>query len=120
MKRSAPIRRSRINPISARLRKRIGKPGKLGIVRLYGAAMTTLRREVFERDEYRCQWEGCGVFVAWDGFNAGHLAHIISRGAGGSDTAENTRCLCAYHHLVIEHANGGSGKVVPSKYQEAA
>lgn len=116
MKRSPLRRYKRINPISAKRRTRSGKPGKLGIVRLFGASMTDLRRRVFNRDKFLCQWceddgQICGKIVAWEGPNAGHLAHIVGRGAGGSDTEENTRTLCAYHHLVSEH----NPKSVPAK-----
>jgi 5-methylcytosine-specific restriction endonuclease McrA len=57
-----------------------------------------LRIAVFQRDVFRCG--KCDRRVTWE---SGHLAHIISRGAGGSDTMENTRVLCPDCHLVGEH-----------------
>lgn len=86
------------------------KVGKLGIVRLKGPHMHALRTDVFERDNYTCQ--NCGAGVLW---NTGHLAHIKSRGAGGSDTRENTRILCQGCHLINDH----NPKSVPSKATNA-
>lgn len=78
-------------------------------VRLKAQAMRELRFEVFRRDGWKCV--DCGVPVRWDGIGAGHLAHIRSRGAGGSDTLSNTRLLCSACHRG-EH-NGG--KIIPGK-----
>ena len=83
--------------------------GKTGRIRLRGKKLEALRRERFEKDRYRCQWDGCGKLVEWSGPNAGHLAHIQSRGAGGSDTLENTRTLCGFHHM-YEHQHGRSSE----------
>ena len=86
MKRSSPIRRyARIPRFSKKRRKRSGIPGKLGIVRLFGKDLGALRDEVFDRDEDRCQWAGCGRWVRrergyWD---SGHMAHIQGKGASG-------------------------------------
>jgi 5-methylcytosine-specific restriction endonuclease McrA len=77
------------------------KVGKLGRVRLKGADLERLRREVFTRDKWLCC--NCGRTCGWV---SGHLAHIKSRGAGGSDTAENTRLLCRDCHM-DEHNCGG-------------
>ena len=83
---------------------RSGVPGKLGRLRLKGKALESLRRRVFERDGWHCR--ECLVGCSWD---SGHLAHIISRGAGGSDTEDNTRLLCGdCHHA--EH----NPKAVPA------
>lgn len=81
--------------------------GKLGIIRRNGKDMAQLRQEVFERDKFRCC--DCGKLVSWD---SGHLAHIKSRGAGGSDVELNLRTLCALCHAK-EHNAGG--KPCPSK-----
>ena len=81
--------------------------GKLGIIRRNGKDMALLRQIVFERDRYRCC--DCGKPVSWD---SGHLAHIQSRGAGGSDVPENLRTLCAICHAKDHNAGG---KPCPSK-----
>ena len=83
-------------------------------MRLTGHALTALRDERFALDNFRCV--NCGRKVNddlpdWDKRKA-HLAHIISRGAGGSDTIENTRTKCRDCHLELEHAGG---KVVARK-----
>jgi len=84
---------------------RSGVPGNLGRIRLKGEALTALRRRVFERDGWKCC--ECGRGCSWA---TGHLAHIIGRGRGGSDTEENTRLLCGdCHHA--EH----NPKAVPPK-----
>jgi 5-methylcytosine-specific restriction endonuclease McrA len=84
---------------------RSGVVGKTGRLRLKGKAMDALRVRVFERDNWQCQ--ECFRFLS---LVTGHLAHIKSRGAGGSDTEENTRLLCmACHHA--EHCP----KAVPRK-----
>ena len=110
MKRS-PIRKSRSKP----------RPG-----RLKGAALTQLRRDVFERDGYTCQHvQGieetmrgydreviCGKVLTWQ---SAHMAHIRNKRMWG-DSPENCTTKCAEHHLVNEHAYGPSGvKPCPAK-----
>ena len=82
--------------------------GKTGTIRLSGAAMEALRERVYERDEGKCQWNGCGLLLPLYGslFTRAHLAHVKSRGAGGSDTEANTRILCPAHHLGSQHTRG--------------
>lgn len=85
--------------------------GKTGTVRLKGRAMEALRFSCFERDKWRCQ--ECGRWIAWgedwsnpQGRPVGEMAHIKSRGAGGSDTLDNVRTLCPKCHG-DEHNAGG-------------
>ena len=84
---------------------RSGIPGKTGRIRLKGEALEGLRQRVFLRDKWTCQ--DCGVVCSW---TSGHLAHIKSRGAGGSDTEENTRLLC-----IDCHDREHRPKAVPAK-----
>lgn len=104
LKRYTPLRAKRNRP-----QVRVGKVS--GRIRLSGAALEALRDRVYERDRGRCQWAGCGKLLPKYGsvFTRAHLAHIVSRGAGGSDTAENTRILCPPHHLIEEHTKGMKG-----------
>lgn len=110
------MKRSRPNPISKKRRARSGKPGKLGIVRLYGDDLQALRRECYVRDNGRCQWEEDGVkcnkHLPFEGMTdrRAHMAHIRNKRNHG-DTLENVRILCPYHHLVSEH----NPKSVPPK-----
>src|ERR1700693_5383173 len=67
--------------------------GKTGRVRLTGPELEALRREVFERDGYRCA--RCKRKVTWE---SGELSHREGRGRGGSDTTANTECCCAGCH----------------------
>jgi 5-methylcytosine-specific restriction endonuclease McrA len=86
------------------------KIGKLGIERRTGRHLDELRRDVFLRDNERCVI--CKTRVIWQAgfFDSMHLAHIRSRGAGGSDTPENVRTLCMRCHM-LEH----NPKSVPPK-----
>lgn len=101
--------------------------GKTGRIRLKGVALTRLRLDCFERDHWHCKECGHGVrwggiaadtptdirnavlAYAWDfdrfGWDVGEMAHIKSRGAGGSDTLDNVRTLCQPCHR-LEHAGG--------------
>ena len=90
-------------------------------VRLKGKAKTQLRRDCFERDSYRCQhmvsygtfMGPCARAVTWESGHqgSGHMAHIKSLGANGSDTLDNVTTRCAEHHLVDMH----NPKSVPKK-----
>lgn len=86
--------------------RRVGKVS--GTVRLSGLAMERLREERYRLDRGRCTWAGCGVLLPLYGsvFNRSHLAHIVSHGAGGGDTIENTRTRCFSHHIEFEHVKG--------------
>ena len=77
-------------------------------VRLTGTAMLRLRRDCWLRDGGYCQ--ECKVFTSyfarWEGDpHAYDMAHIKSRGAGGSDVLENVRTLCHECHMA-EHVKG--------------
>lgn len=79
--------------------------GKLGIVRLEGDDLTALRTQCFVRDKFRCT--ECGRPVSpyapeW-AYSRAHMAHIIGRGAGGSDTLDNVTTKCQGCHMVAEH-----------------
>jgi 5-methylcytosine-specific restriction endonuclease McrA len=85
--------------------------GNLGIVRLTGQDLAALRRACWERDQGKCQV--CGISTYWQARFAGDpqaydMAHIKSRGAGGSDTLDNVRTLCHRCHM-REH----SGQTLP-------
>ena len=58
---------------------RSGVVGRTGRLRLTGQALADLRRRVFVRDGWKCR--KCSAPCSWA---SGHLAHIQSRGAGGS------------------------------------
>jgi 5-methylcytosine-specific restriction endonuclease McrA len=77
---------------------RSGVPGKLGVIRLKGPALAALRRARFILDRWKCV--DCGRPVSWA---SGHLSHLVSRGAGGSDVIENVRTKCGDCHLVGSH-----------------
>jgi len=76
---------------------------KIKPIRLKGAAMSALRREVYERDGGCCVV--CGRWVPLEGglWERAHLAHIKSRGAGGGDVIDNVQIKCAECHLNREH-----------------
>ncbi len=78
------------------------------VVRLTGLELSTLRWMSWFRDAGRCK--NCGVIVYYsprfDGDPLAYdMAHIKSRGAGGSDTLDNVKTLCHTCHM-REHAKG--------------
>ena len=81
--------------------------GNTGTVRLTGVHWKRLVLDVKNRDRWTCR--ECGRV-------AGALdpAHIKSRGAGGSDVAENLRLLCRDCHT-RSHAGTLGTKPVPKK-----
>jgi len=73
-------------------------------IRLKGKAYTNFRKEVFEAFSGRCS--DCGKWVPFEGpsvFEQGHVSHIKSRGAGGSDILSNVNWKCYNCHIVKEH-----------------
>lgn len=84
--------------------------GHIGIVRLTGDDLKALRAECFARDKGQCQ--ECGnllyYYPRYDGDpEAYDMAHIQSRGSGGSDIISNIRSLCHRCHMKA-HTEGES------------
>lgn len=80
-----------------------------GNVRLQAKELGELRKAVLKRDKMRCQ--ECGEAVS-DRYPAWHprkaeMAHIRSRGAGGSDNLANLKLLCHECHQ-RQHNQGHS------------
>ena len=77
------------------------KTYKSGRIRLKGADLLLLRDACWKRDEGRCQ--ECGERVYWNAPPEHPLkfdmAHVKSRGSGGSDTLENVQTLCHQCHM---------------------
>jgi 5-methylcytosine-specific restriction endonuclease McrA len=114
MKRS-PIKR--YTPIrKRRYRKGEETIGKTGRVRLRGKKLEALRRECFERDGFHCRCKyperGCGELCGWE---YDDMAHIVSRGAGGSDEITNVLTMKHWHHLDTHNCGG---KPLPPKVKE--
>jgi len=109
MKRTPLQRKTRLRARRNRPEVRIGKV--TGCIRLSGSAMEALRERQYRKAGGCCQWEGCGKPLPLYGsvFTRAHLAHLTSRGAGGSDSEANTRILCPPHHLISEHTKGLKG-----------
>ena len=74
---------------------KVSMPWRAQKIRLDAAGMKQLRQQVFSRAEFQCEnsIEGkrCKSRIGWNTF---HLAHIISRGRGGSDVPENVLAAC--------------------------
>lgn len=87
------------------------KVGKLGITRLEGGDLKALREECYTRDKGKCV--ECGKPLRFEAgyWDSMHMAHIIGRGAGGSDVIQNVEARCLEHHLVTLH----NPKSVPPK-----
>lgn len=97
-----PIRRS---PLKKKAREhKESMPWRRPRIRLSGPEMAELRQEVFARSGGRCEnaIEGCRCAsrISWGSF---HLAHLESRGRGGSDTLENTLAACWECHEADTH-----------------
>jgi 5-methylcytosine-specific restriction endonuclease McrA len=91
---------------------RIPKPDpKPQRIKLNSKDYSELRKKVWKKQNGLCA--ECGQWVKLDGdtiFNTAHLAHIKSRGSGGSDVESNVRILCPFCHLQIEHGPQWSKK----------
>ena len=59
------------------------------------------RHEIMARDNYTCQWPGCGVKVT---LGTGHVDHLRPRCVFGwkpdADKPENLWTLCLEHHTI--------------------
>lgn len=82
------------------------KVGKTGRVRLTGEALSSLRGHTYMESLERCQ--NCAERIFYAARFAGDplaydMAHIKSRGAGGSDLPSNVRALCHRDHMA-EHS----------------
>ena len=89
-------------------RTHITKVPKQGVIRLKGKPYKRLKEQRYELSQGKC--EVCGDLVTLnepDGsfhvFRNAHLAHVKSRGAGGSDVIENVIIKCPGCHLNKEH-----------------
>ena len=81
---------------------------KNAAIRLKGKELAALRLERFRRDNETCL--NCGERVYFTARFAGDplaydMAHIKSRGAGGSDTISNVETWC--HRCHMRFHNGG-------------
>ena len=56
------------------------------------ALSAAVRRQVLERDAYRCQWPACGSWVDLT------VDHIIPEVEGGTDDLGNLQTLCRPHN----------------------
>lgn len=90
-----PIRRSPIKP-KPKPHRESWRSGK---IRLNGREMAQLRQDCFVRSRGFCEnsidGKRCLTRVNWV---TGHLAHIQSRGRGGSDSKENCLFVCVPCH----------------------
>ena len=101
LKRYTPVKKRRTHPET--------RVGKTGTIRLTGKALEVLRRDCWLRHNETCQCCGERVYFEsrFDGDpQAYDMAHIKSRGAGGSDVLDNVQCLCHSCHMK-EHNCGG-------------
>jgi len=95
-----PIRRTPLRPKPREHKE--SAPWRAPKVRLSGPEMGELRQNVFARSEGRCEnsispeRDRCPARIYWGSF---HLAHIVSRGRGGSDSRENTLACCPECHF---------------------
>ena len=94
-----PIRRSPAKPKPRQHKE--SAPWRRPKIRLNGFEMKKLRQDAFARSQGRCENSideertRCGAKINWMEF---HLAHIVSRGRGGSDILENVLASCQKCH----------------------
>jgi len=76
-------------------------------VRLYGKEKQAFRKKVCDIAKSSCEVCGRHAPLLWGGtfdlYACGHMAHILSYGAGGGDTLENVYWKCHGCHIVKEH-----------------
>ena len=80
---------------------------RTGQVKEDAAGMYRLRRLVFKRAGGNCEvrknGKRCNKYAPWDGYRHGELSHIVRRGRGGSDIAENCEWACWECHRTVRH-----------------
>jgi len=109
--RRTPLKRTRLK----------WKPRKAGVgkysgrIRLNAEGMKQLRAEAYERSRGLCEMKLRRVCQVYAGWMSGHLAHIKSRGAGGSDEISNVLWACAPCHMASHNCGG---KPCPAKVSE--
>lgn len=95
---------TRSGPIKKKSRK--AKVGKYsGRIRLDAEGMKELRVAVYERARGLCEMKIKHVCEVYAGWVSGHLAHIKSRGSGGSDELGNVLWACAPCHMASHNCN---------------
>lgn len=70
----------------------------------FAAAVESIRRQVFVRDDWQCTH--CGESITWDGPRKGHMHERVWRSKGGEISVENSTTLCQScheHNLVAGH-----------------
>ena len=95
-----PLRRSPLRPKPRPHRE--SAPWRPRKIRLNAQEMKELRQNAFARSGGQCEnsvtpkGDRCPVRIYW---GTGQLAHIVSRGRGGSDELKNVLMCCAECHL---------------------
>ena len=99
-----PLRRSALRPKPKQTK--LSAPWRSPKVRLDAIGMRDLRILAYQRAAGQCEnevnGERCKQMIWWTSF---HLAHLVSRGRGGSDCLENVLATCPECHLA-EHRQG--------------
>jgi len=95
-----PIRRSPLKPKPRQHKESM--PWRRPKIRLNGREMLELRQNAFARSQGQCEnsvteeKDRCPVRFHWGSFD---LAHIVSRGRGGSDSLDNVLAVCRDCHF---------------------
>jgi len=99
-----PIRRSPLKPKPRKVK--VSAPWRAPKIRLDAEGMKQLRQSAFFRSKGQCENEvdgqRCPKRITWGSF---HLAHIVSRGRGGSDVLSNVLAVDPECHAA-EHRKG--------------
>jgi 5-methylcytosine-specific restriction endonuclease McrA len=75
------------------------------------AAVETIRRQVFEKYDYRCK--DCGKFLVWERgqWNSGEMHEEVPRGKGGEISVTNSVLLCRGCHTQNEDSAHGNRRL---------
>jgi 5-methylcytosine-specific restriction endonuclease McrA len=93
-------RRDRARPPHRRHAKRRGlvkKPRKTPPPSRTHDVPAHVSREVWKRDDGRCQWRTADGGVCGSTHQV-ELDHVVPRARGGASTVDNLRCLCRWHN----------------------
>ena len=79
------------------------------MTRKYPSNWSSIRKEVYKRDDYKCQ--NCGKEGSQGANVELHAHHIVPKKKGGSDNKNNLKTLCVDCHNAIHHKD----KMAPTR-----
>src|SRR5690349_14503573 len=68
-------------------------------------AVGSIRRQVFERAGYECEWCGRPIILERGAPNSGEMHEVLPRGKGGEISLANSVAICKSCHRNIGHGD---------------